>query len=421
MHVMIVGAGIGGLATALSLHAAGVDCVVVEAAAELGPLGVGINLQPHAVRELTELGLGPALAATGIATTYMTFTDRYGGTILATRRGLDAGYLWPQYSIHRGELQMLLLAAVRERLGHDRVRTGLAFEDFDQDATGVTALLRDVRSGEKREERADLLVGADGVNSVVRARLHPDEGPMQWGGIRMWRGVAADQDEYLDGSTVIVAGSNLSAKFVAYPISAREGARGRATVNWVAEVKLHDPGPAPVADWSKAGSADDVLPHFAGFRLPWLDVSGLIRATDRILEYPMVDRDPLPRWGSGRVTLLGDAAHPMYPIGANGGSQAVLDARFLARSLAVRAPNVSAALDDYEGERREPTGKLVLAHRELPMEETISKVQERAPDGFADIADVLTPAELADMSVVMKRITDMDVRTLNERPSWAVG
>ncbi|GAA4218286.1 2-polyprenyl-6-methoxyphenol hydroxylase-like FAD-dependent oxidoreductase [Streptosporangium album] len=416
MRVLIIGGGIGGLTTALSLHAAGIDCEVVESVVEPRPLGVGINLQPHAVRELTELGLGEALAEIGVPTSHLTYADRFGGAILSLPRGRFAGYDWPQYSIHRGELQMLLLEAARERLG--TVRTGLSLEDFEQDGTGVTVSLRDVRTGEHLKETADVLVGADGIHSTVRARLHPDDGPLLWNGIRMWRGTM-EGEPFLDGATLIVAGSNLSAKFVAYPISARLRARGRALINWVAEVTVAEPGPVPVADWSRPGRLEDVLPHFDGWRFPYLDIPALISGAERILEYPMVDKDPLPRWGDGRVTLLGDAAHPMYPVGSNGGSQAVLDARVLARELACAADPV-AGLAAYEEERRTATTGLVLAHRELPMEETIAVVTERAPDGFDDIADVLTPEELANMAAAQRRTTDMDIKALNSRSSWNV-
>ncbi|MFC4057557.1 flavin-dependent oxidoreductase [Planomonospora corallina] len=416
MRVLIAGGGIAGLSTALSLHAAGIGCTVAESVAEPRPLGVGINLQPHAVRELTELGLGGELAALGVPMNYLTFTDRFGGVILPLPRGSLAGYAWPQYAVHRGELQMTLLAAVRERLGEDAVMTGLALEDFTQDGTGVTAVLRDVRTGRARRERADVLVGADGIHSAVRARLHPTGGPLLWSGIRMWRGVT-EGEPFLDGATQIVAGSNLSAKFVVYPIGRRAG--GRLLTNWVAEVMTGAPGPVAGADWSRPGRHQDVLPHFEGWRFPYLDVPALIAATERILEYPMVDRDPLPWWGRGRVTLVGDAAHPMYPVGANGGSQAVLDARVLARELAAAADPASG-LAAYEAERRPATGELVLAHRELPMEKTIAMVAERAPDGFDDVADVLTSQELAEMAAAQRRITDTDVRLLNERPSWSV-
>lgn len=416
MKVLIVGGGIGGLTAALSLHAAGLDCEVVEYVVEPRALGVGINLQPHAVRELTELGLGNALAEIGIPTSRMTYTDRFGGTIVTIPRGRFAGYDWPQYSVHRGELQMMLLAEVRERLGG--ISTGLALENLEEDGAGVTAHLRDVRTGEHVSRRADVLVGADGLHSTVRARLHPDDGPLLWSGIRMWRGVV-DGEPYLDGATMIVAGSNRSAKFVLYPVSAAAQARGRALLNWVAEVTLAEPGPVPVADWSRLGRLEDVLPHYDGWRLPGPDIAAIISRTERILEYPMVDKDPLPHWGTGRVTLLGDAAHPMYPVGSNGGSQAVLDARVLARELAM-ADDPVAGLAAYEAERRTATTELVLAQRELPMEQTIELVTERAPHGFDDIADVLTPEELADMFDAQRRLSDTDVQALNSRPSWNV-
>ncbi|MDF2711896.1 MAG: flavin-dependent oxidoreductase [Nonomuraea muscovyensis] len=412
MRIMIIGAGIGGLTTALSLHAAGLDCEVVDAAAALRPLGVGINLQPHAVRELTELGLGDALAATGVETTFMTFTDRFGGEILALPRGRSAGYRWPQFSIHRGELQMILLAAVEERVGP--VRLGVRFEAFEQDGDGVDVLLRDVAGGEPVHERVDVLVGADGVHSAVRSRLHPDDDPLRWGGIRMWRGIA-EADRVRDGATVLVAGSNRDAKFVAYHISATDP----RLVNWVAEVKVDEPGLVKEADWSRAGRLEDVARHFAHWEYRHLDIPALLADSERILEYPMCDRDPLDWWGRGRVTLLGDAAHPMYPIGSNGGSQAVIDARVLARHLASEGDPV-AALVGYEAERRPPTSALVLAHRSLPIEATISLVAERAPRGFADIADVLTEAELTAMAEAQHGITDMDVRALNTRESWSV-
>ncbi|GAA5062782.1 2-polyprenyl-6-methoxyphenol hydroxylase-like FAD-dependent oxidoreductase [Thermocatellispora tengchongensis] len=425
MRVLIIGAGIGGLTAALSLHAAGIDCSVVDSAPELRPLGVGINLQPHAVRELVDLGLGEALEATGIQTSAQVYANRFGNVILTLPRGRGAGYLWPQYSIHRGRLQMILLDAVRARLGPGAVRLGLAFQDFARDpeeeggkAGTVTALLRDVRTGEVVAETADVLAGADGVHSAVRARLHPGHDELRWSGIRMWRGVT-ERDPYLDGATLLVAGSNAAAKFVAYPICAEARARGRASMNWVAEVRMAEAGAAGQADWHREGALEDVLPHFADWFLPDLDVPKLITGADRILEYPMVDKDPLPRWNVGRATLLGDAAHPMYPIGSNGGSQAILDARFLALTLA-RNVDPAEGLAEYERERRPATTDIVLACRRLPMDETIELVERRAPDGFADISEVLSARELAEMAAAQKTISDMDVTMLNQRPSWNV-
>ncbi|GAA3593732.1 flavin-dependent oxidoreductase [Nonomuraea rosea] len=411
MRTMIVGGGIGGLTTALSLHAAGLECVVVEAAGPLRPLGVGINLQPHAVRELSELGLDDVLAELGVETSFMTIADRHGNVILALPRGRAAGYRWPQYSIHRGELQMALLAAVEERAGP--VRTGVRFEGFEQDGDGVSVTLR--QGGRVLRERVDVLVGADGLQSAVRARLHDPAGdPLLWDGIRMWRGVARGEP-ILDGATVLAGGSNATSKFVTYHISVREP----RLINWVAEVKVAEPGAVPEADWSRAGSLDDVAVHFADWKYPLADIPALLTATERILEYPMVDRNPLPHWGEGRVTLLGDAAHPMYPVGSNGGSQAVLDARVLARCLATDG-DPARALAAYEEERRPPTSALVLAHRALPIEQTIRLVTERAPGGFCDIADVLTEQELAGMAAAQRRISDADVRALNTRESWSV-
>lgn len=407
---MIVGGGIGGLSTALSLRAAGLECVVVEAARTLRPLGVGINLQPHAVRELTELGLGPVLAELGVETSFMSFADRHGNLIMDLPRGRSAGYRWPQYSVHRGELQMALLAAVEERVGP--VRTGVRFEDFEQDGDEVLVTLR--QDGRVLRERVDVLVGADGVQSAVRARLWPSGDPLRWDGIRMWRGVA-EADRVLDGATVLVGGSNTAAKFVTYHISSRNP----RLLNWVAEVKVAEPGIVAEADWSRVGRFADVHRHFASWKYLPVNITELLAATDRILEYPMVDRDPLPRWGRGRVTLLGDAAHPMYPIGSNGGSQAVLDARFLARCLATHA-DPGTALTAYEEGRRPPTSELVLAHRSLPIEKTIALVSERAPGGFTSIADVLTPEELTAMQAAQRGLSDSDVRALNERPSWSV-
>ncbi|MGK5559030.1 flavin-dependent oxidoreductase [Actinomadura kijaniata] len=412
MRVLIAGAGIGGLTTALSLHAAGIEAAVVDAATELRPLGVGINLLPHAVRELTELGLGDALAAIGVATGEMVHFDRHGGRIWGEPRGRALGYDWPQYSVHRGELQMILLAAVRDRLGADAVRAGTVCEGFEQDAAAVRVRLRDRVSGAVEVVTADALVGADGLHSAVRRALHPDEPAPLWNGIRMWRGTV-EGEPFLTGRTMAVAGSNTAAKLVVYPIAERGD---RVLLNWVAEVKLTDGRPVGPADWSRAGRLADVLPHFADWRFDWLDVPAMLAATGEILEYPMVDRDPLPSWGEGRVTLLGDAAHPMYPIGSNGGSQAVIDARVLAWELA-RAADPAAGLAAYEAARRETVNAIVLACRDMPADRVLHTVGERAPDGFERIEDVLTPEELATITGAYRQTSFSDAAALNARPS----
>ena len=414
MRVIVAGAGIGGLSMALSLHSAGIDALVIEAAVTLRPLGVGINLMPHAVRELTELGLGDELAATGIPTAGHMHFDRHGNRIWGFASGLSVGYRWPQYSIHRGELQMILLDAVRARLGADAVRVGTVFSEFTESPSGVRVHVRDRRSGTVSALPADVLVGADGLYSGVRAQLHPGEPPPCWSGIMMWRGVV-EGAPFLTGRTVAVAGANAALKFVAYPISRQAELRGRALVNWVAEVKVPG-GSATAADWNRHGRVEDVLPWFEDWRFGWLDVPGLITGAPQILEYPMVDRDPLPFWGTQRVTLLGDAAHPMYPVGANGGSQAIVDARVLAWSLA-RAANPAEGLAAYEAARLQTVNAIVLANRDMPADRLLHLVSVRAPDGFGRIEDVLSAEELATFDRAYRSTTLPDVAALNSRPS----
>ena len=414
MRVIVAGAGIGGLSAALSLHAAGIDATVIDSAASLRPLGVGINLMPHAVRELTELGLGEELEATGIPTAEMVHFDRHGNRIWGFASGRNIGYRWPQYSIHRGELQMMLLAAVRARLGPDAVRTGTAVTGFSESGAGVQVRVRDRLTGTSSTLRGDVLVGADGLYSAVRAQLHPGEPPPRWGGVIMWRGVV-EGAPFLTGRTVAVAGTNAALKFVAYPISRQAERRGQALLNWVAEVML-PAGRLAGADWNRTGRVEDVLPWFADWKFGWLDVPALITGAPRILEYPMVDRDPLPSWGAGRVTLLGDAAHPMYPIGANGGSQAVLDARILAWSLA-REATPAEGLAAYEAARLQTVNAIVLACRDMPADRLLQTVSTRAPHGFSRIEDVLSAAELAAFDHAYRATTLPDVAALNARPS----
>lgn len=365
MRALIAGAGIGGLTAALSLHEAGIEVTVVESARELRPLGVGINLLPRAVGVLTELGLGDDLARIGVATAENVYADLTGSTLFTEPRGLAGGYPWPQYSVHRGRLQMLLLAAVRDRIGPDSVRTGRRLLGFEQDADAV----RVHTEGERIE--ADALVGADGLHSVVRAQLHPGEGPLSWSGVRMWRGVTELAPFRSGRSMAIVHGSGSgegpggatgagAVELIVYPIGPNE-------LNWVVLAPVAEPGPLPGdASWNHPGRAEDVLRHLAGWDLGWLDVSRLIRDSVAILEYPMVDREPLPWWGAGRVTLLGDAAHPMYPVGANGGSQAILDARVLADQLGGEiVGEVGGGLAGYERIRRSATAAVVAANRDM--------------------------------------------------------
>ncbi len=402
--ILIAGGGIGGLTAALALHAAGFAPRVLEAAREIRPLGVGINLLPHAVRELTELGLGDALAATGVATRELRYVSAHGQDIWREDRGLAAGYRWPQYSIHRGELQMLLLATVRAR--GIAVATGQRVMGFVQDAEGVTAHL-----AEGGTARGAALIGADGIHSAIRAHFAPGEGPPAWSGAMLWRATTV-APAYLTGATMVQAGHHAQ-KFVCYPI--RHLPDGTALVNWIAEMRS-DAAPGR-EDWNREIDRNLFLPHYEGWNWGWLDVPGLIRGAERVYEFPMVDRDPLLRWSEGRVTLLGDAAHPMYPIGSNGASQAVLDARQLALQLA-RAARIEDGLAAYEAARRPPTAKLTLANRDLGPDVILEEVHRRAPQGFSELQEVISHDELTDTALRYKRLAGFDPELLNARESW---
>jgi len=348
IDVLIAGGGIGGLTAALTLHARGIESTVLESASQLRPLGVGINLLPHAVSELYELGLGDKLQQTAVAPTSISYYDTEGELLFREPRGIDGGYGYPQYSVHRGQLQMLLLSTLRERLGRNVVRTGAELHGFaeSEDEVLVQTVAGDVT--------ARALVGADGVHSVVRAQLHPESDPLLWSGVRMFRGAA--HGNFLDGRTMVIVKDPDGVDLVTYPI-------GDGLINWVVMMPEADPGPLPGdAKWNQPGDRSRVLEHLERWNLGFLDAADLVRRTDPVLEYPMVDRDVLPWWGHGRVTLLGDAAHPMYPVGANGGSQAIVDARVLADEL---ARDFAGGLRSYEDIRRPETADVVEANRAM--------------------------------------------------------
>ncbi|MFF4457343.1 flavin-dependent oxidoreductase [Streptomyces goshikiensis] len=408
MKVTVVGGGIAGLTCALSLHAAGFAPRVYEAARKVEAVGVGINLLPHAVRELYELGLEGELDSIALPPHRLGYHDRTGGTVWEEPLGREAGYHWPQYSVHRGRLQMLLLAAVRERLGPDSVRTGLRFQGFEQTSGGVHAHFLDRPNGLPVVDDADVLVGADGIGSAVRAQLFPHEGPPKGNGVHMWRGVA-HHPHVLDGRTIVVAGGIPGAKFVAYPIEDSATGAGDALVNWVLEVR-HPSGPPPGGPGRRVTAAE-ARAGLSPWQLPWIDLPALAERSSAIFEYPMLDRDPLPRWSFGRVTLLGDAAHPMYPMGMNGGSQSVVDTRVLAWCLARESDPVEA-LRRYDRMRRPAVNAIVLANRNLGPEEIIARAEEHGgalPAGWAER-----------IATRYKRLGRATVAQVNSGSSWTV-
>jgi 2-polyprenyl-6-methoxyphenol hydroxylase-like FAD-dependent oxidoreductase len=391
MKALIVGAGIGGLTTALFLHRAGIEVEIFERADAVRELGVGINMLPHAVGLLAELGLMDALDAAGIRTRELIYTNRFGQIVWQELRGIDAGHAIPQFSIHRGKLLGLIHRALVDRLGPGVIRMGCRVNGFEREGRRITVYLSE--AGKVLQAGGDLLVGADGIHSTVRAKLYPNEGPPIWNGVVLWRG-ATRWPKWQDGRTMAIAGGN-HAKFVFYPIERDPNDPGMRLTNWavMARSRKATARNLPLGDWSRPGNLDDVLPFVRDrFHLDYVDPAEIICATGAFHEYPNCDREPLPRWSFGHVTLLGDAAHPMYPVGSNGASQAILDARSLTEHLRTHG-SVAAALAAYDGERRPTTAQIVHSNRKGGPEGVIDLVETRAPDGFDDIDAVASYEE----------------------------
>ena len=398
--IIIVGAGIGGLTLGLALHAAGIPCRIFESALEIRPVGVGINLLPHATKELAALGLEPALAEASIATADATFFNRFGQLIYQEPLGRAAGYEHPQFSIHRGDLQRILLEAFVARAGRERLNTGHHCTAVEQDEAGVDVHFSNAPGGTSRTVvRGRAAIACDGIHSAVRRQLYPGEGEPCYSGVNMWRGVTRWKP-ILSGASMVRAGWLSHGKMVIYPIRPA-GADGLQLVNWVAEIET------PVyrqRDWNRPGAIDDFIGAFADWHFDWLDVPAFIRSADSVLEFPMVDQDPLPRWSFGRATLLGDAAHPMVPRGSNGAGQAILDARALVSALLANE-DPAAALAAYEHERLPATTRVVLTNRTNPPDAILREVYQRTHDRpFADIDEVISRAELVALSEGYKRI-----------------
>ncbi|MBQ0932999.1 flavin-dependent oxidoreductase [Ideonella alba] len=411
--VLIAGGGIGGMATALTLHQIGVPCVVLESVPELQPLGVGINLQPNAVRELHELGFGNALLDTiGLQAREWALVGRNGNEVYAEPRGLLAGYRWPQYAVHRGQLQMLLFEAVKARLGPDAVRLGQRVVGYRQDEAGVTALI-ETRDGQHTSLAGSLLIAADGLHSAVRAQMHPAQPPIQWGGAIMWRGTTPGVP-VRTGASFVGLGS-LRHRVVLYPISPPDPATGLATINWIAEITVDNQGGWRQGDWNRRVALEAFIHHFEGWNYPWLDVPAMLRGASEVYEYPMIDRDPVPTWVDGRVALLGDAAHVMYPVGSNGASQAIVDARVLGAQFLAHGVGPQA-LRAYDERLCADISALVLRNRGAGPFGLLGLVDERCGGVFEHIDQVVPREEREAFMARYKAAADFAIETLNAAP-----
>lgn len=409
--IVIAGAGIAGLTMALTCHQLGIRCRVYEATQEIKPLGVGINVQPNAVRELFDLGLADNLAEIGVEAEEWALFARSGQLVWSEPRGILAGYRWPQFSVHRGHLQQMLLKKVQERLGEDAVVPDARLVRYENESDGIRVHFCDHLDRTTTVD-ASLLVGADGIHSAVRAQMYPDEGAPQWGGAIMWRGTSRARPPRTNNSFILIG--TLDHRFVCYPISQPDD-EGYVTLNWIAELTpRREMQPAP-SDWNRAVSQEEFLPHFLDWDYGWIDVPQIIRDGDVVLEYPMVDRDPVPGWVDGRAVLIGDAAHAMYPVGSNGASQAIVDTRLLGLHLQQSGVGPDS-LTRFENQVIEDLNALVLRNRGNGPIGILGIVEEKAHSESSDIHDVISKAEIAEFMARYKEAAGFAVDTLNEAP-----
>ena len=414
-HVIIAGGGIGGLATALTLQQIGVKFTVFEAVRELAPLGVGINIQPNAVRELYDLGIGPdALDSVGLPAREWALVGLNGNDVYSEPRGLEAGYKWPQYAVHRGRLHMLLHRVLVERAGVGVVKLGHKVTGYKRNTDGsVTALIQRI-DGTQLREQGTILIAADGIHSAIRASMHPDQPPIHWGGAIMWRGTTLGKP-IRTGASFVGLGTHRQ-RVVLYPISHPDPATGLAVINWIAEVVVDKDDGRYSNGWFRPVKVEDFAHHFANWTYDWLDVPDLLRRSDVAYENPMIDRDPVSTWQDGPVALMGDAAHAMYPTGSNGASQAIMDARHLGAAMLKHGVS-EAALREYDQRFCGPISELVLRNRGAGPFGLLNIVDERCGGEFDNIDDVVPPEERNAFMARYKSAAGFAIDQLNNAPS----
>ena len=376
------------------------------------PLGVGINIQPNAVRELLDAGIDLSdLDSIGVPAQEWALVGLNGKEVYAEPRGLEAGYKWPQYAVHRGQLLMMLYNKVVERLGNDAVLLGHRVSKYRKDEHGVTVSLRS-SNGKHAEHRCQLLIGADGIHSTVRAQMHPEQPPIHWGGAVMWRGTARVKPMRTQ-SSFIGLGSHQH-RMVMYPIS-HSDKDGIALVNWIAEVTVDNAGGWQQGSWFREVDIDHFIHHFEHFQYDWLDVPSLLRSADCAYENPMIDRDPVSTWVDGPVALMGDAAHAMYPTGSNGASQAIVDARVIGANM-LQHGVTPVALTAYDDQLCSKISELVLRNRGAGPFGLLNLLSDRCGGVFDDIEDVLPGEERREFMARYKRGAGFAIEHLNEAP-----
>jgi 2-polyprenyl-6-methoxyphenol hydroxylase-like FAD-dependent oxidoreductase len=417
MKVIIAGAGIGGLSAALSLNKIGVDVKIYESVSEIRPLGVGINVLPHASRELIALGLQSELDKFAIRTRSMQYFTRRGKLVLSVPCGEYAGYNWPQYSLHRGEFQMMLLNVFKQRAGEDSVLTGHQLADFEQDEGSVTAHFLKPETGEKSlSETADVLIGADGLHSAVRKKLYPNEGQPVFASMVCMRG-SVESGPYLDGESMIICGDK-RLRLVSYPISKQAREQGRSHINWIAAIPKQTDSPLE-EDWNKLADAEELIKLYQDWQFDWLNVPQLISKTKKVFEFPVYDRDPLKQWTFDRVSLIGDAAHPLIPVSSSGAVHAIIDGRALAYALGTNS-DVTTGLKAYEDDRLKKANQVVLASRQNGPDEVLEIVKEECPEDAEDIFLHVDKARLEKIIDDFKERSGFGIDALNNLPAYEV-
>ncbi len=417
-QVIIAGGGIGGLAMALTLHQIGVDCIVVEASREMKPLGVGVNVQPNAVRELFDLGISAEdMDKIGVPAEEWALVGLNGKEVYAETRGELAGYKWPQYAVHRGEFLMLLYRVVQDRLGADAVRLGTKVTGYTKTPDGVTAHLTGA-DGTQSNLTGTLLIGADGIHSAIRAQMHPDQPPIHWGGAVMWRGTVRAKP-LRTASSFVGLGTHRH-RMVIYPISNTD-ADGTALINWIAEVTQDNADGWQQDGWFKPVEIADFIHHFEGFQYDWLDVPAMLCEADCSYQNPMIDRDPVDTWIDGPVALMGDAAHAMYPTGSNGASQAIVDARVIGAKMLEHGVTPTA-IKAYDADLCAPISELVLRNRGAGPFGLLNMLDERCGGVFDDIDTVIPADERAEFMAKYKAAAGFAIEKLNKSaPTIAPG